>query len=67
MNRDSGLLYLAFGIAIIGYLTTAAKPPTQWGYPEWLQAASFLLAWISGKLATSPLKGENDKATVKPR
>jgi hypothetical protein len=57
-SRDSSLLWIGLAIAAVGYLSTAAKPPTEWGYLEWLQAASFVLAWASGKLATSPLAGE---------
>ena len=57
-NRDSIMLWLGLAVAVIGYLTTAANPPTQWGYQEWLQAASFVLAWAMGKLATSPLPGK---------
>lgn len=58
MTRDSSLLWLGLAIAVVGYLSTAAKPPTAWGYAEWLQAASFVLAWVAGKLGSSPLKGE---------
>lgn len=57
LTRDSAVLWLGLAVAVVGYLSTAANPPTHWSYTEWLQAASFLLAWISGKLATSPLKG----------
>lgn len=57
-SRDSFLLWIGLAIAIVAYLSTAAKPPTEWGYLEWLQSASFVLAWVSGKLATSPLPGE---------
>ena len=57
ITRDSLLLYVGLAVAVVGYLTTAAKPPTTWGYMEWLQAASFILAWIMGKLGTSPLSG----------
>ncbi len=58
-NRDSYVLWLGLAIAVVGYLS-ASKPPTEWGYSEWIQAATFLLAWLSGKLATSPLRGEFD-------
>jgi hypothetical protein len=34
---------------------------------EWLQALSLAVAWGAGKLATSPLKGENDDARVSGR
>lgn len=67
MNRDSLILWLGLAVAVVGYLTTAAKPPTEWGYAEWLQAASFVLAWGMGKLATSPLPGKDAATTVGPR
>jgi len=57
LTRDSMVLWLGLAIAVVGYLSTAAQPPTAWGYMEWLQAAAFVLAWVSGKLATSPLSG----------
>lgn len=60
LTRESAILYVGMGVAVISYLITAAKPPTQWGYMEWLQAASFLLAWIMGKLGSSPLPGKRE-------
>ena len=59
LTRDSITWLLLLAVAVVGYLITAAKPPTEWGYMEWLQAASFVLAWITGKLGSSPLAGEN--------
>ena len=59
LTRDSLTWIVLLLVAAVGYLTTAAKPPTEWGYMEWLQAASFLLAWIVGKLGSSPLAGNN--------
>jgi hypothetical protein len=61
LNRDSLTWLLLLAVAVVGYLITAAKPPTEWGYMEWLQASSFVLAWIVGKLGSSPLAG-NDTA-----
>jgi hypothetical protein len=63
ITRDSMTLWLGLLIAVFGYLG-AAKPPTEWSYAEWIQAAAFILAWVSGKLATSPLKGDKDAMTV---
>lgn len=60
MTRDSRLLWLGLAVALVGYLITAGTPPIDWSYMDWLQGASFLLAWASGKLATSPLRGEHD-------
>lgn len=65
VNRDSLVLWLGLGVALVGYLTTADRPPTAWAYNDWLQFASFVLAWAMGKLATSPLPGQNDSQTVK--
>ncbi len=56
-NRDSSMLWIGLALAVVGFLSTADGPPTDWSYLEWLQAASFVLAWISGKLATSPWPG----------
>lgn len=58
-NRDSWVLWLGVAVAVVGYLSQAG-PPTQWGYAEWIKFAMFILVWASGKLATSPLKGERD-------
>lgn len=61
MTRDSMLWTLALLASILTYLA-AAPPPTQWTYPEWVQAAAFLVATLSAKLATSPLLSSRDKA-----
>lgn len=57
LHRDSYVLWVGFAAAIVAYLVTAATPPTDWTYMQWLQFASVILAWISGKLASSPLAG----------
>lgn len=57
LTRDSIVWWLGIIAAALTYLL-AADPPTQWTYHEWLQAAAAVVATISGKLATSPLKGE---------
>jgi hypothetical protein len=59
LTRDSLVWVLLLAVAVVGYLTTAERSPMEWGYREWLQAASFLLAWIVGKLGSSPLAGLN--------
>jgi hypothetical protein len=56
ITRDSSVLYLAAAAAALTYLINA-DPPTTWGYNEWLQAASFAVAYALGKLQTSPLEG----------
>jgi uncharacterized membrane protein (DUF2068 family) len=59
LNRDSYVLWLAAAVAIVGYLSLC-ESPTLWHYDDWLKFASFALVWVSGKLATSPLRGELD-------
>ncbi len=68
-NRDSLALWVALAVAIVTYLASAGKPPQEWSYAEWIQAASFILAYLSGKLATSPLPGKNAAplGSVEPR
>lgn len=56
LTRDSYVLWLGLAVAVVGYLSTMPAP-TEWAYAEWVQAAAFVLAWVSGKLAHSPLKG----------
>ena len=53
-TRDSAVWWFALLTAVVGYLITAAKPPQNWSYLEWLQAASFVLAWLAGYLKASP-------------
>lgn len=55
LTRDSFIWWLAIGGATVTYLITIENPPNLWTYKEWLQALSFVIATISGKLATSPL------------
>jgi hypothetical protein len=57
MNRDSYVLTLAAIGALVGYLVADGRIPLEWGYADWLKAIAFAIAWISGKLATSPLAG----------
>ena len=56
LTRDSWLWTLSILSAVVVYLSNAATP-VDWNYNDWLKAASFVVATISGKLATSPLKG----------
>lgn len=64
VTRDSLVLWIAAGGALVLYLQSASAPPTSWSYSEWLQFAAFVLAWAAGKLQTSPLAGENDATKV---
>lgn len=54
-TRDSLLMYALAAGAALGYLATAPTPPTEWGYRDWLNALTVAIAWIVGKLQTSPL------------
>lgn len=53
--RDSIVWWLAIIGAAVTYLISAGEPPPQWDYQQWLQALSFGVATIAGKLATSPM------------
>ena len=66
MNRDSVLWGLGIVAAVLTYLG-AAPSPVDWTYGQWVQAAAFVVATVSAKLATSPLKGENDLGRVPRR
>lgn len=55
-TRDSMVWIVAFGAAAVTYLISAGKPPTEWTYNEWLQAASAAFMALSAKLQGSPLQ-----------
>lgn len=63
ITRDSASLWVGFGIAVVAFLGSAGNP-AGWDFAKWVEFASVLLAWASGKLATSPLAGENDHLRV---
>lgn len=66
MTRDSVIWWLAILAAIAAYLGSA-PPPTDWTYPQWVQAISFVIATLSGKFATSPLPhSEEGDAKITP-
>ena len=56
-SRDSWLWTLGIVAAVLTYLG-AAPAPFDWGWAEWVQFAAFVVATVSGKLATSPLRGQ---------
>jgi hypothetical protein len=56
-TRDSIVWWLGIVGAALLYLSQG-DAPTQWTYADWIKAASFAVATVSGKLATSPLKGD---------
>lgn len=59
--RESLLLWLAFGGALVAFLVTAEAPPTEWSYVQWLQFAVFVFGWFIGKLQHSYLSGDPAK------
>ena len=56
-TRDSVVWWIGIVGAVLTYLL-ASDPMPMWDYYGWLKAAAFAVATISGKLATSPLKGD---------
>jgi hypothetical protein len=64
VNRDSLVLWVGAIGALVLYLQNASGPPTVWDYNQWLQFLAFVVAFVSGKLGTSPLKGENDDKRI---
>jgi hypothetical protein len=60
LTRDAWLLYLGFAAVVIGYFAAAEQTPNMWTFKEWMQFLLVPIAWVTGKLQTSPLPGEND-------
>jgi hypothetical protein len=60
ITRDAWLFYLAFAGTVLGYVAAAENTPNLWTFKEWVQLALVAVAWLTGKLQTSPLPGEND-------
>lgn len=54
-TRDSLMLWLALGGAIVAYLISIGTPPTQWDYSQWLQAIFAGMGMALAKLQNSPL------------
>lgn len=63
MTRDSWLLWLGIAGAVIGYLAVS-EAPWLWDWADWMKFAALVVGIVSGKLATSPLAGENDAKKV---
>lgn len=55
LTRDSLLLYLAFAGTLAGYFAAAEQTPDLWTFKDWMQFAIVIIAWLTGKLQTSPL------------
>lgn len=62
LTRDSLVLWLAVAGTIVGYFAAADSPPTVWTWHEWMQFGVMLIAFIAGKLQTSPLPSKRDVA-----
>ena len=60
MTRDSIILTLATIGSVVGYLVADGRLPTTWGYVDILKFVAFIIGIVSAKLATSPLRGDND-------
>lgn len=62
LTRDSLLLWLAIAGTIIGYFAAADGPPNQWDFHQWMQFGVMLVAFVTGKLQTSPLPSKREVA-----
>jgi hypothetical protein len=60
ITRDAWLFYAGLAMVIIGYFAAAETSPNLWTFKEWMQFLLVPIAWVTGKLQTSPLPGEND-------
>ncbi len=60
MNRNSLSLWLIAGGALVTFLLADGRPPTAWAYTDWLKFAATAVAWGTGKLQSSPLKGRDE-------
>ena len=61
-TRDSFVWWLGILGGVVVYLA-AASPVPEWDYYAWLQFVAFVVATVSGKLATSPLAGNPKEPT----
>lgn len=67
ITRDAWLFYLAAAGVVLGYMAAAEKTPDLWTFKEWVQLGLVVVAWLTGKLQTSPLPGENDPSAKAAR
>lgn len=67
LTRDAWLLWLGLAGVVIGYFAAAETSPDLWSFKEWMQFLLVPIAWITGKLQTSPLPGENDPKVNRDR
>lgn len=62
ITRDAWIFWAGLAGIIVGYFAAAETSPDMWTFKEWMQFILVPLAWVTGKLQTSPLQGENDPA-----
>jgi hypothetical protein len=55
LHRDSIVLYIGLGLALLTYVAAAPKDIEAWGVRDWAQFGVVGLSWLIGKLQTSPL------------
>lgn len=66
-TRDSALLWLAGLGTVVGYFAAAEQTPNHWSFKDWTQFAIVIIAWLTGKLQTSPLPhSEEGDAKITP-
>lgn len=62
LTRDNKLvLWLTAAAALVAYLMADGRPPTDWGYADWLKFAAAVFAYLSAKLQSSPLAHSEGK------
>jgi hypothetical protein len=67
LTRDSVVLVLAAIGTIAGYFAAAEQTPDLWSFREWMQFSIVIIAWLTGKLQTSPLAhSEEGSAKITP-
>jgi hypothetical protein len=67
LTRDSLLLSLAAAGTLAGYFAAAEQTPDLWSFKDWMQFAIVIIAWLTGKLQTSPLPhSEEGDAKITP-
>lgn len=67
MTRDSLVWWIGIAVGIVSYLIDKGTPPVEWVYLDWLLFIGVMLGILSGKLATSPLRGKHDPTTIQER
>jgi hypothetical protein len=67
ITRDSKWLLFGACAALVMYLQSDGRPPTEWAYTDWIKFLSAIFAYIMGQLGTSPLKGDPKPDCVDPK